>query len=67
MHAPAAVYPFTSITFTPAGATGCFGPTLAQALDYYNSTGLNAWVQLRTFYVVIGAGTQVWRLRMAHE
>ncbi len=62
MRAPAAVYAFSSITFTPAGASGREGPTLSQALAYYEGIGSNPWVQDPAFFDVIGNGTQVRRL-----
>ena len=55
------MYAFSSITFTPAGASGRSGPTLAQALAYYDATGSNTWVQHPAFYSVINNGTQVGR------
>jgi hypothetical protein len=67
MNASDAVYAFTSITFTPAGASGRSGPTLPQALAYYAALGNNTWVQDPAFYDVIGNGTQVGRFCVSHD
>ena len=48
-------YPFTSFTFTNAGATGRFGPTLDQCKDSYSPS----WVNNPSYFSVSG-GIQKW-------
>ncbi len=57
---PSGLYTFTTFTFTAAGITGRFGPTLSQCLSSYN-TAANPWL-LDTAYYNQGSfqGYQLW-------
>lgn len=50
-----ALYPFTSFTFTPAGVTGRYGPTLAQCQTAYAGQ-----VWLASYFTVPTQGYQTW-------
>ena len=54
---PPPLYVFTSATFTPAGATGRNGPTLAQCRTAYSSTGYT-WAA--TYLDMTTQGYQLW-------
>jgi hypothetical protein len=51
------LYSFVSHTFTPAGATGRFGPTLAQCRSAYSSA---SWTQNTGFFNMLTQGYQLW-------
>lgn len=52
------LYTFTSHTFTNAGATGRFGPTLSQCRSAYTSA---SWAQNNTFFnMTFSQGIQEW-------
>ena len=51
------LYPFTTFTFTSAGVTGRFGPTLAQLRTSYSSA---PWAADSAFFDVIILGIQRW-------
>ena len=57
--APPALYAFTDATFTPGGATGSTGPTLAQARTGLTGTGVDAWKN-NTAYFNTSGGIQLW-------
>ena len=46
------------LTFTPAGATGQYGPTLSQCVATYSSYG--SWVSNTSFFNMIQQGYQLW-------
>ena len=50
------LYSFTSHTFTNAGATGRYGPTLTQCRNAYNVT----WDGNTSFFNVVTQGIQTW-------
>lgn len=56
---PGVLYAFSSFTFTPAGITGQFGPTLANCLAAYDTTG-NPWLTNTAFFNVVTQGYQLW-------
>jgi hypothetical protein len=51
------LYSFAGHTFTPAGATGRFGPTLTQCRSAYSSA---TWAQNNNFFTMTTQGYQVW-------
>lgn len=51
-------YPFSSFTFTPAGATGRIGPSISQCLTAYN-TAANPWLNDVSKFNV-SSGIQLW-------
>jgi alpha-tubulin suppressor-like RCC1 family protein len=53
----AELYSFTSFTFTPASATGRFGPTLSQCRTAYAS---QSWVQNSLYFNMTTQGIQRW-------
>ena len=53
------LYSFTSATFTPGGASGRNGPTLAQAVSGLTGTGVDAWKN-NTAYFNTSNGIQLW-------
>ena len=52
------LYPFNTITFTNASATGRTGPSLASCQSAYLST--NSWTSNTSYFNVSGNGIQVW-------
>lgn len=56
---PPALYTFTTFTFTNAGATGTYGPTLAQCLGSYN-TSLYTWLTNTSYFNMTSQGIQLW-------
>ena len=48
-----------TLTFTPAGATGSYGPTLSQCITAYNAS-FGTWVQNTSFFNMTRAGYQLW-------
>lgn len=52
------LYPFTSITFTNAGATGSNGPSLASCVAAYSPT--NSWVTNTSYFNMTVNGIQRW-------
>ena len=55
----AGLYPFTSATFTPGGATGFTGPTLAQAKSGATVAGDSSWLNNTSFFNT-SAGILLW-------
>lgn len=51
------LYPFTSFTFTNAGATGALGPSLSQVRTAYSSA---SWAQSTSYLDVTATGIQLW-------
>ena len=47
-----------SLTFTPASATGSYGPTLSQCRTAYSAFG--SWISNDTFFNMTRAGYQLW-------
>lgn len=56
---PAALYDFTSFTFTNGTTTGRTGPTLANLLSSYD-TVTNDWLTNTDFFNVVTQGYQLW-------
>lgn len=56
--AKAALYDFTTHTFTSCGATGQSGPTLSQCTTSYSSA---AWASDASYFTV-GTGIQIWKV-----
>ena len=53
------MYTFSgTLIFTPAGATGSYGPTLSQCVTAYSAFG--TWVQNTNFFNMTRAGYQLW-------
>ena len=52
------LYAFTTFTFTPAGATGRFGPTLSAAVSAYTATA--PWVTNTANFNMTTQGYQLW-------
>jgi hypothetical protein len=59
IQAPAALYVFTSFTFTNAGIAGRLGPTLSNCLSSYNTTTF-PWLNDTAFFNVATQGIQLW-------
>lgn len=55
----AALYSFTSATFTPGGQVGRFGPSLAQAISGLTGTEVDTWKN-NTLYFNTSSGIQLW-------
>ena len=55
--AGASLYPFVSHTFTNAGATGRFGPTLNQCTSAYSAT---TWASNPAYFNMTTQGYQLW-------
>lgn len=51
------LYPFTSHTFTNAGATGRTGPSLSQCISAYSS---QSWVKNSSYFNMVANGIQQW-------
>jgi hypothetical protein len=56
-EARAALYSFTSHTFTPCGATGRLGPSSAQCATAYSAT---SWAANSSYFQVVNSGKQYW-------
>lgn len=54
--AGASLYPFTTFTFTNAGATGRFGPTLSQCVSAYATS----WASNTAYFNMSNEGIQLW-------
>ncbi len=54
------LYQFTDVTLVPGGATGRYGPTLAQAVSGATSTGDVTWKNNTTFFNVTATGIMLW-------
>lgn len=56
---PSGLYNFTTFTFTNAGATGRFGPTLSNCTSSYN-TSTYPWILDTAYFNVVTQGYQLW-------
>ena len=53
------LYPFSTFTFTNAGVTGRFGPTLGNCLSSYDTIS-NSWLNNTAYFNMLTPGYQLW-------